>query len=73
MPLAAYLCLYFIPSCTLSSTCYLPLVCPLSPLEPHWNLIGTSLELRHRITITSPYYLRRIYPSFACFANSFLT
>ena len=19
---------------------YLPLVCPLSPLEPHWNLIG---------------------------------
>ena len=20
---------------------YLPLVCHLSPLEPHWNLIGT--------------------------------
>jgi len=22
----------------------MPLICPLSPLEPHWNLIGISLE-----------------------------
>ena len=32
---------------------YLPLVCPLSPLETHWNLIGISLEPHHDNTIGS--------------------
>ena len=29
----------FLPHCS-------PFICPLSPLEAHWNLIGTSLEPR---------------------------
>ena len=37
----AYLCLYFISLVFPFLPRYLPLVCHLSPLEPHWNLIGT--------------------------------
>ena len=28
--------------------------CPLSPLEPHWNLIGTSLESDWNLTKRAP-------------------
>ena len=37
----AYLCSYFISLVFPFLARYLPLVCHLSPLEPHWNLIGT--------------------------------
>ena len=32
---------------------YSPFICPLSPLEAHWNLIGTSLYLYRETTLIS--------------------
>ena len=43
---------------------YLPLVCPLSPLEPHWNLIGISLEPHRNNTIESLHLHRSIHVRF---------
>ena len=37
----AYLCSYFISLVFPFLARYLPPICHLSPLEPHWNLIGT--------------------------------
>ena len=37
----------------------LPHICHLSALEPDWNLIGTSLELRRMITERQSTYLRK--------------
>ena len=57
MPLTAYLCLYFIPSCTLfSSPLFAPCMPPVSIgtlLEPDWNLIGTSLKDDYNISLLS--------------------
>ena len=39
---------------------YLPIICHLSPLEPHWNLIGTSLEPRRMMSVFSSSYHRNI-------------
>ena len=39
----------------------MPLTCHLSPLEPHWNLIGTSLEPHRNLTERSPKEKRNIY------------
>ena len=36
-----------------------PSTCPLSPLEPDWNLIGISLELRRIFSVTLPKEHRR--------------
>ena len=38
----------------------LPFICNLPTLEPHWNLIGTSLEPRRIITDTSSHNHREI-------------
>ena len=38
----------------------LPFICHLPTLEPHWNLIGTSLEPRRIITDTSSHNHREI-------------
>ena len=31
-----------------------PFICPLSPLEPHWNLIGISSEPHRDLIETTP-------------------
>ena len=41
------------------STSVLPLVCPLTPLEPHWNLIGISLEPHRNISAAKTRELRK--------------
>ena len=43
MPLSAYLCLYFFSYVFPIPARYLPPICHLSPLEPHWNLTVTIL------------------------------
>ena len=64
--------LFFLPSTLLYPT-HLPLVSHLSPLEPHWNFIGTSPYLYRKTTlISSTFHLLFSYKKTHLFQSAFL-